>query len=337
MYKILAMDNYFEILDANTAYILGVLILNIKLTETKEGKTVLLNVYKTHGLEDFPTNEEDDSFIDIGPGIIASICKHMNIDNLEKFLHIDITQFVKNNTKEVVTGFLRAYYEKFGKTRVEYGKTVCNFTVYTKEIALTFAEFFGIPYKYTIDFNLHRIDYTGVNIIDINGIIYKDVNKDMIKNEERYQEFLTLLGNERPYLKFTKISEDAVTPTKANFSDVGYDLTATGLHKKINAKTFLCKTGIKLDIPLSYYVEITPRSSIIRSGYMLANSTGIIDCSYKGELFIALIKVDDSVPDIEFPYRCCQLIMRKQVYPEMQEVSDIDVSKRGEGGFGSSG
>jgi deoxyuridine 5'-triphosphate nucleotidohydrolase len=333
----MVMNNYFETLNANNAYILGLLILNIKLTENKDGKTVLLNVYKTNGLEDFPSNEEDDLFINIGPEIIASICKHMNIDNLEKFLHIDITHFVKNNTKDVVTGFLRAYYEKFGKTRVEYGKTVCNLTVYKKEIALMFAEFFDIPYKYTVDFNLHRIEYTGVNIIDINGLIYNDVTNDMKKNEERYKEFLTLLGNERPCLKFTKISDDAVTPTKANFSDVGYDLTATGVHKKINAKTFLCKTGIKLDIPLSYYVEITPRSSIIRSGYMLANSTGIIDCSYKGELFIALIKVDDSAPDIEFPYRCCQLIMRKQIYPEIHEVSDIDVSKRGDGGFGSSG
>ena len=331
-------DNYFEILDANTAYILGVLILNIKMTENRDGKTVL-KVYKTEGLEDFPTCDTDDSFIEIESGIISSICKHMNISNLEKFLHIDITHFVKNNKKEVVNGFLRAYYEKFGKARVEYGKTVCNFTVYTKEIALSFAEFFGIPYKYIVDFNLHRIEYSGVNIIDILGIIYKDVNNnnDTKKNEERYKEFLALLGNERPCLKFEKIAEEAVTPTKANFSDVGYDLTATGIHKKINAKTILCKTGIKLDIPLSYYVDITPRSSIIRSGYMLANSTGIIDCSYKGELFIALIKIDDSAPDIEFPYKCCQLIMRKQVYPEMQEVSDVDVSKRGEGGFGSSG
>lgn len=330
-------DNYFQILDAQTAYILGILILNIKLTENKNGKTILLNVHKQEGLEDFPQNESDESFVDIGPGIIASICKHMNIDNLEKFLHIDITHFVKNNAKEVVTGFLRAYYEKFGKTRVESGNIVCNFTVYTKEIALAFADFFGIPYKYTVDFNLHRIDYTGVNIVDINGLIYNNVKNDMKKNDERYKEFLALLGNERPCLKFTKISDDAVTPTKANFSDVGYDLTATGVHKKINAKTILCKTGIKLDIPVSYYVDITPRSSIIRSGYMLANSTGIIDCSYKGELFIALIKVDDSAPDLEFPYRCCQLIMRKQIYPDMQEVADIDVSKRGEGGFGSSG
>lgn len=330
-------EDYFEILDANTAYILGVLILNIKLTENKEGKTIQLDVYKTEGLEDFPACDTDESFIEIKGGIIDSICKHMNISNLEKFLHIDITHFVKNNKKEVVNGFLRAYYEKFGKARVEYGKTVCNLTVYKKEIALCFAEFFGIPYKYTVDFNLHRIDYSGVNIIDVLGIVYQDVNDDTKKNEDRYKEFIAVIGNQRPILNFTKIAEEAVTPTKANFSDVGYDLTATGIHKKINAKTILCKTGIKLDIPLSYYVDITPRSSIIRSGYMLANSTGIIDCSYKGELFIALIKIDDSAPDIEFPYRCCQLIMRKQIYPDMHEVSDIDVSKRGEGGFGSSG
>jgi dUTP pyrophosphatase len=69
---------------------------------------------------------------------------------------------------------------------------------------------------------------------------------------------------------------------------------------------------------------------------MLANSIGIIDCSYKGELFVALTKMDDSA-HIEYPYRCCQLIMRKQIFPEMVEINEVDTNtNRAEGGFGSS-
>jgi dUTP pyrophosphatase len=145
------------------------------------------------------------------------------------------------------------------------------------------------------------------------------------------------------------MSDDAVIPTKANFSDVGYDLSIIGLHSVLSKKTeplrastsytpitTLYKTGIKLEIPLGYYVEIVPRSSISKSGYMLANSIGIIDCSYKGELLVALAKINEDADDIKFPFRCCQLIMRKQIYPELIAVQEVEATKRLEGGFGSS-
>jgi dUTP pyrophosphatase len=100
--------------------------------------------------------------------------------------------------------------------------------------------------------------------------------------------------------------------------------------------TALYNTGIKLDIPIGYYVELVPRSSISKSGYMLANSIGIIDCSYKGELLVALTKISANAAEIEYPFRCCQLIMKKQIFPYIVEVTDLEESKRAEGGFGSS-
>ena len=70
---------------------------------------------------------------------------------------------------------------------------------------------------------------------------------------------------------------------------------------------------------------------------MLANSIGIIDSSYRGELLIALSKIDDNSSDIQFPFRCCQLIMRKQVFPILEEINETSDSSRGDGGFGSTG
>jgi len=69
---------------------------------------------------------------------------------------------------------------------------------------------------------------------------------------------------------------------------------------------------------------------------MLSNSIGIIDASYKGELFVALTKIDEESHDIEFPFRCCQMIMKKQIYPQLKELCELTTTSRGEGGFGSS-
>jgi dUTP pyrophosphatase len=77
-----------------------------------------------------------------------------------------------------------------------------------------------------------------------------------------------------------------------------------------------------------------------KSGYILSNNIGIIDNSYRGNLLIALTKVDDSLPDIRIPFRCCQLIVRKQVYTQTEEVyseQELGTTNRGNGGFGSSG
>jgi deoxyuridine 5'-triphosphate nucleotidohydrolase len=85
-----------------------------------------------------------------------------------------------------------------------------------------------------------------------------------------------------------------------------------------------------------YYSEIVPRSSISKSGYMLSNSVGIIDQSYRGNIMVSLTKIDSESPDIELPFKCCQLIIRKQYYANMIEVGySFDETDRNEGGYGS--
>jgi dUTP pyrophosphatase len=239
---------------------------------------------------------------------------------------------LQNNKREYVIEFLKAFYEKYSNIHFNSGGAICNITVNNKNNLLAFADFFEIPHVYSNLFNLVQLTYTNVNIIDLLGIIYK--NKDIRSKERAFNDFLMLLNNEMPTLKYIKMSDGAITPTKANFSDVGYDISIIGLHKTLNENTSLYKTGIKLEIPVGYYVELVPRSSLSKSGYMLANSIGIIDCSYKGELLVALTKISDSC-DIEYPFRCCQLIMKKQIYPIMVEIATGEASSRADGGFGS--
>lgn len=137
------------------------------------------------------------------------------------------------------------------------------------------------------------------------------------------------------YIKVVLDSEDAVFPKKAHNSDIGYDLTAISVFKKISDKITLFETGIKVSSPDGFYIEIIPRSSLSKTGYMLANSVGIIDPEYTGTLKIALIKVDDTLPDIELPFTRCQLILRKAERSEMVCIQTLEDTCRGCGGFGS--
>ena len=73
-------------------------------------------------------------------------------------------------------------------------------------------------------------------------------------------------------LKVFKNDENAVIPAKAFEEDAGYDLTIIKKLKDFNSKTSLYDTGIKIEIDEAYYTEIVPRSSISKSGYILANN-----------------------------------------------------------------
>ena len=145
-----------------------------------------------------------------------------------------------------------------------------------------------------------------------------------------------------PIFKYTMINcqirlvhSDAVIPFKVHESDAGYDLTIIKEHKKINDVVTLYDTGIQIQMTAGYYAEIIPRSSIIKTGYMLANNVGIIDNSYRGNLYIALAKIDNTQPNIELPLRCAQLIFRKQECANFISTDEFEETDRGSGGFGS--
>ena len=143
--------------------------------------------------------------------------------------------------------------------------------------------------------------------------------------------------NYKPTIKVYKTDKDAIIPSKAFEEDAGYDLTIIKKIKDFNSKTTLYDTGIKIEIDEGYYTEIVPRSSISKFGYILANNIGIIDNHYRGNLMIALTKIADDAPEIVFPFKCCQLIVRKQVFADLYEINDDNLSStiRNDGGFGS--
>jgi dUTP pyrophosphatase len=173
------------------------------------------------------------------------------------------------------------------------------------------------------------------NLTKFYNIIY--ANNDISLLPIRTKKNLLYNINKKPSIKVYKTNKDAIIPSKAFEEDAGYDLTIISKIKDFNSKTSLYDTGIKIEVDDGYYTEIVPRSSISKFGYILSNSVGIIDNHYRGNLMVALTKIADDASDIVFPFKCCQLIIRKQISANLYEITDdtLTTTLRNEGGFGS--
>ena len=132
-----------------------------------------------------------------------------------------------------------------------------------------------------------------------------------------------------------KLREDAVIPHKAHETDTGYDLWVLDKHKELDNGVVMYSTGLQIQPPWGLYFEIIPRSSIIKSGYIQANSIGVVDSGYRGELFVPLYKIDKDSPDLELPKKIGQLVLRCINTCEFIERDNLHKSHRGERGFGS--
>lgn len=139
-----------------------------------------------------------------------------------------------------------------------------------------------------------------------------------------------------PVVKFIKVHEKAEKPEeKKHKNDVGYNLVAIREHKRLTSRTVMYDTGLIVRPPPGYYTEIVPRSSMAKSGHILANSVGIVDPDYTGTLLIVLTKIDDGAPDLKLPFSLCQLVLRKFEDYSLEETTSVENTSRGTGGFGS--
>ena len=87
-----------------------------------------------------------------------------------------------------------------------------------------------------------------------------------------------------------------------------------------------------------YHYTLEPRSSIFKSGFMMANSRGIIDKSYRGELRAPVVSVGPSEKRIEAGTRLFQILAPDLGWiKEIRYVAALNETTRGEGGFGSTG
>lgn len=100
----------------------------------------------------------------------------------------------------------------------------------------------------------------------------------------------------------------------------------------------LIPTGLAIAIEPGFEGQIRPRSGLAcRHGVTLPNAPGTIDADYRGEVRVALINLGNKPFTIEHAMRIAQLVIAPVAHARVQEVEQLDATRRGTGGFGSTG
>ena len=140
-------------------------------------------------------------------------------------------------------------------------------------------------------------------------------------------------------IPITKLHDNAVIPTYAHLTDAGADLVSVENALLAPGQRVLIPTGIAIAIPNGYVGLVHPRSGLaVKNGIALVNAPGTIDSGYRGEIKVCLINLDPN-ETVELPAgsRIAQLVIQRVAFANFLEVSELDDSDRGAGGFGSTG
>lgn len=137
-------------------------------------------------------------------------------------------------------------------------------------------------------------------------------------------------------VKIKKLHENAVIPKYAQKGDSGLDLTAVSLGYDYN-NNVVYGTGLAIEIPYGYVGYIFPRSSIADKTLSLANSVGVIDSNYRGEIMLKFKDKGEIGITYNIGDRIGQLIIMPIPSIELEEVEELSDTNRGTGGFGSTG
>lgn len=141
-------------------------------------------------------------------------------------------------------------------------------------------------------------------------------------------------------LRFKKLYKTAHTPTFGTKYSAGMDLynSDTTTTEIAPHETKFVHTGLVFEIPIGHVGLVYARSGLAcKRGLRLANSTGVIDSDYRGEVMIALHNDSNAIQTINPGERIAQMIIMPYPSIDLVEVSEIDNTERGVGGFGSTG
>lgn len=129
-------------------------------------------------------------------------------------------------------------------------------------------------------------------------------------------------------------------PEYATEHAAGLDLKAS-LKEAITLKPLqrqLIPTGLSMELPVGFEAQIRPRSGLAyKNGITVLNSPGTIDADYRGEIKVLLVNLSDTDFVINDGERIAQMVVAKHEQIEWYVVSELEDSKRGTGGFGSTG
>ena len=133
---------------------------------------------------------------------------------------------------------------------------------------------------------------------------------------------------------------DLPLPQYATEGSAGLDLLAAGdgeIELAPGARAAV-PCGIAIALPSGYEAQVRPRSGLaLNHGVTVLNAPGTIDSDYRGEVKAILVNHGDTPFRISRGMKIAQLVVARCEQAQLNEVSELPASERGEGGFGSTG
>ena len=138
-------------------------------------------------------------------------------------------------------------------------------------------------------------------------------------------------------IRVKKLRPDARLPFRATTGATGYDLYAClDEDLSVGQEPVRVHTGIAIEAPEGYDVQIRPRSGLSAQGVMA--TLGTIDADYRGELMVTMYVLPYREPHVvKSGDRIAQLVISRMAEVELEEVGDLASTERGAGGHGSTG
>ena len=137
-----------------------------------------------------------------------------------------------------------------------------------------------------------------------------------------------------------RLSDKVVLPKYETEGSSGLHLAAH-INENIEIKpgsTAIIPTGIAVSIPKNFEIQIRPRSGLAAKNQIsVLNTPGTIDADYRGELKVILINLSAKSFLVENGARIAQMVLCPVVKANLKEVKTLEDTKRGSGGFGSTG
>ena len=177
---------------------------------------------------------------------------------------------------------------------------------------------------YAIDYaiHLHSCGFGSNNIKEKLNNILSDLDKISVKI-------------------YCESPEYSVPEYAHGIEDACMDLRARWIERKIDR--IICHTGIHIELPPLHQLNMYPRSGLTKTDWYIANTPGIGDSGYRGEILVVFRPVH-SMDHEEFPYKegdriaQCQVVKYQEVvWERVPFLNDLTPSKRGDGGYGSTG
>jgi len=278
--------------------------------------------------------------------LVSDVCRWLSITPGKTSKTV---RFPRLETEELKWAFLRGFFDGDGsissvaaainRAQNSWPHPRCSIACTSAGMLADIRDLVSIPAYH----HAGGIEWDGVNALDFLGRLYRDARFRLTRKHDLFLDWCCWVPTRNgrqpqpfPLFRWAKTLPHAVSPSKSSVSDSGFDLTLID-KDKTHGEVVFYRTGIKIQPAFGWYFDLVPRSSIAKSGYMLANGVGVIDRGYTGEIFVPLIKLDRNAPELTLPARIVQIIPRQIIAAEIVEVDDFETTVRGDGGFGSTG